>query len=90
MRIKAKAQGETAVTDHPTPEDTLPSPLNAGVPHATPERALTEVARRALLEAAERRAAADSADLPPEHGGPHGPEPTRYGDWEKKGLAVDF
>lgn len=25
-----------------------------------------------------------------EHGGPKGPEPTRYGDWEKGGIAVDF
>ena len=25
-----------------------------------------------------------------EFGGPKGPEPTRYGDWEKKGIAVDF
>ncbi|WP_286712075.1 DUF1674 domain-containing protein, partial [Brevundimonas sp. UBA1471] len=25
-----------------------------------------------------------------EVGGPRGPEPTRYGDWERKGLAVDF
>jgi hypothetical protein len=38
----------------------------------------------------DRRAAAGGPDLPPEHGGPAGPEPTRYGDWEKKGLAVDF
>lgn len=25
-----------------------------------------------------------------EHGGPKGPEPTRYGDWEKKGRCIDF
>ncbi len=29
-------------------------------------------------------------DLPTEHGGRKGPEPTRYGDWEKGGIAVDF
>lgn len=51
---------------------------------------LTDAARRALAEAAERRAAAQEAVLPPEDGGPRGPEPTRYGDWEKKGLAIDF
>lgn len=28
--------------------------------------------------------------LPPEVGGPRGPEPTRYGDWERKGIASDF
>ena len=27
---------------------------------------------------------------PAETGGPEGPEPTRYGDWERKGIAVDF
>lgn len=84
------AQGEDAVTDHPTPE-TEPAPVfNADVPHATPERPLSEVARRALLEAADRRAASEQAALETEHGGPRGPEPTRYGDWEKKGIAVDF
>ena len=25
-----------------------------------------------------------------EHGGPRGPEPTRYGDWERKGRVTDF
>ena len=27
---------------------------------------------------------------PEEHGGPQGPEPTRYGDWEIGGKCVDF
>lgn len=78
------------MTDHPTPDETAPPALNADVPHATPDRPLTEAARRALLEAAERRAAGADPERPNEHGGPRGPEPTRYGDWEKKGLAVDF
>ena len=46
-------------------------------------------ALRALAEAAERRKAA-GLDLPAELGGRKGPEPVRYGDWEKKGLAIDF
>ena len=25
-----------------------------------------------------------------EHNGPKGPEPTRYGDWERNGIAKDF
>ncbi|HWQ86683.1 succinate dehydrogenase assembly factor 4 [Brevundimonas sp.] len=78
------------MTDHPTPQPDATPALNGDVPHATPDRPLSEVARRALLEAAERRAAAATGELPTEHGGPRGPEPTRYGDWEKKGLAVDF
>lgn len=86
------------MTDHPTTDASDPEPgpetdrpvLNADVPHATPDRPLSEAARRALMEAAERRARAGEAAPAPEHGGPRGPEPTRYGDWEKKGLAIDF
>ena len=59
-------------------------------PETPPERSLSEAAKRALAEAADRRAAAEALDMATEHGGPRGPEPTRYGDWEKKGIAVDF
>ena len=51
---------------------------------------LPPAAQRALAEAAERRAKARALNLPPELGGRGGPEPVRYGDWEKKGIAVDF
>ncbi len=57
---------------------------------AAPGKALTPAARRALEEAAARRAAEANQALPPEKGGRDGPEPTRFGDWEKKGVAVDF
>jgi len=30
------------------------------------------------------------AAKPTEHGGPRGPEPTRYGDWERNGRCSDF
>jgi hypothetical protein len=60
--------------------------MEDGAPAA---RKLTPEAKRALEEAAARRAAAEE-QLPPEQGGPSGPEPTRYGDWERNGLAVDF
>lgn len=52
----------------------------------------TPAAERALAEAAQRRAERDRNTAPParESGGPGGPEPTRYGDWEKKGLTSDF
>ncbi|MCZ0960150.1 DUF1674 domain-containing protein [Paracoccus benzoatiresistens] len=46
---------------------------------------------RALAEAEERRKAAAAAQsLPKEYGGRDGPEPVRYGDYEKNGIAVDF
>jgi hypothetical protein len=52
------------------------------------DKPLSPEAERALTEAAARRA--EAASLPPEKGGPSGPEPTRFGDWERKGVAVDF
>jgi hypothetical protein len=57
---------------------------------AAPGKILAPAARRALEEAAARRAGAATEQIAEEHGGPAGPEPTRYGDWERKGLAVDF
>ncbi len=60
--------------------------------HAAPDKPLSAAARRALQEAAERRrqAAAEAAGPAEELGGPKGLEPTRFGDWERKGIAVDF
>jgi hypothetical protein len=55
---------------------------------------LTPQARRALTEAEERRRLADARRVakpaPKEVGGRDGPDPTRYGDWEKDGIASDF
>jgi hypothetical protein len=54
---------------------------------------LPPAAQRALAEADERRKqaeAAAAAKRPKEIGGRSGPEPTRYGDWEKKGIISDF
>jgi len=55
---------------------------------AQPPRPVRPVPKETLAKAA--------ADLPgpdgkvPEIGGPEGPEPTRYGDWERKGIVSDF
>lgn len=53
---------------------------------------LTPAAQRALAEADARRKAAEASAQPmqKEVQGPKGPEPTRYGDWESKGIASDF
>lgn len=59
-------------------------------PNAAPGKPLTPAARRALAEAQARREAEAAAEKATELGGPKGPEPTRYGDWERKGIAVDF
>lgn len=56
------------------------------------ERPLSEAAKRALAEAAERRAAIDAVAkaMPTELNGRGGKEPVRYGDWEVGGIASDF
>jgi hypothetical protein len=53
---------------------------------------LTPAAKRALAEAEARRKAAEANAKPAakEFQGPKGPEPTRYGDWENKGITSDF
>ena len=51
---------------------------------------IAEAGRRAAAEAEARRRNQPDGQLPPELGGPKGPEPTRYGDWERKGIASDF
>lgn len=53
-------------------------------------KTLPPEARRALADAEERRKAGQNKPLPRELNGPKGPEPTRYGDWEVRGIASDF
>ena len=55
-----------------------------------PVKKLSEEALRALDEANVRREKALKNSLPKELGGRDGPEPVRFGDWEKKGIAIDF
>jgi hypothetical protein len=69
-----------------------PSPAPDALPLRKP---LTPAAQRALAEAEARRKAAAAQGAqdemrPKEFQGPKGPEPTRYGDWESKGIASDF
>lgn len=61
---------------------------------STSKKPLTSQAERALAEAEERRRAhksePDGQNATKEIGGRDGPDPIRYGDWEKGGLASDF
>ena len=68
------------MTDRPSP------------PALGERKKLTPAAERALAEADARRKAAEANTAPhqKEFQGPKGPEPTRYGDWERKGIASDF
>ena len=72
---------------------TARAPLAPGEPGAEPsgaaKRVLPEAAKRALAEAA-ARLAQGNAHRPREHGGRGAPDPVRYGDWESRGLAIDF
>ncbi|WP_294927067.1 DUF1674 domain-containing protein [uncultured Paracoccus sp.] len=56
----------------------------------TDRKDLPPEAQRALAEAEERRRKAAPLNLPTELGGRDGPEPVRFGDYERKGIAVDF
>jgi len=61
-------------------------------PTESPRKELPDAAKRALAEAEARRieAAQHAEARAKEYQGPKGPEPTRYGDWEVKGIASDF
>jgi len=76
---------ETSAAEMPTAET---APADPQIPGDRPD--LPPAARRALAEAEARRRAARGPDLPVELGGRDGPEPVRYGDWERRGIAVDF
>jgi hypothetical protein len=61
-------------------------------PEPATRRKLTPEAERALAEAEERRRKRDAEAREPavEKGGQPGPDPVRYGDWEKGGIISDF
>ncbi len=54
------------------------------------KKQLPPEALRALAEAEERKKNTENKRLPKELGGGKGPEPVRFGDWERKGIAIDF
>jgi hypothetical protein len=68
-------------------DESAPTPSAKKLPPEA-ERALAEAAERRRL--AEAQAQAQSQPTHREVNGPKGPEPTRYGDWERKGIASDF
>jgi len=53
-------------------------------------RDFKEIAKKALEEVKKRKKLKSTEKTPKEINGPAGPEPTRYGDWEKKGIVSDF
>lgn len=83
-----------ASDDSARPAGTGEAPGGHAAPRAParPRPPLTPAAERALAEAAARREAIDrrTREAPAEKGGRGGLEPTRYDDWENKGIASDF
>jgi hypothetical protein len=63
---------------------------NAPLTKAQVAARIRTAGERAKAEAEARRAQKKQQSLPKEIGGPEGPEPTRYGDWERNGIASDF
>ncbi len=59
-------------------------------PNAARGKKLSLEALRALEEANQRNAAQKTKPTPKETAGPKGAEPTRFGDWERGGIAYDF
>ena len=74
-------------SDEPKQDALEPTPADA-----QPKKTLSPAAKRALAEAAERRRLADvaKAAAPTEINGRGGLDPSRFGDWEIDGRAVDF
>ncbi|HVV41209.1 MAG TPA: DUF1674 domain-containing protein [Nitrobacter sp.] len=70
----------------------MPDDDSSSPPSNAARKPLTPEAQRALAEAEARRAAAaaEAKPRPKELQGPKGPEPTRFGDWERNGIASDF
>ncbi len=66
-----------------------PRTLNKyGYPDSARAKPMTE--KTETPKPAEKPAEAPKAEKPTEVGGPKGPEPTRYQDWERGGRCVDF
>jgi hypothetical protein len=83
---EATGFGKFMTQDFDPPQDDQPlDPLGAAT-----DKPISAAAMRALEEAMVRRAEAEALAIAPERHGYKGPEPTRFGDWERKGVAVDF
>ncbi len=64
--------------------------LPPAVPPRRIDKAELEIAAKAKVETKDKPSEKPAKEKPREIGGPEGPEPTRYGDWERKGICVDF
>ena len=65
-------------------------PASHNLSKAEIEARIKAAGERAKAEAEERRRKEPQTEQAKEIGGRKGPDPTRYGDWENKGIASDF
>lgn len=73
-----------------SPAENDNNPPSVPDPAAETPKVLSDAARRALEEAEARRVAEKAAAMPAEYGGRGGADPSRFGDWEINGRAIDF
>ena len=64
--------------------------VNGNNREAARARRIREAGKRAIAETEKRRKSEVRNKPPAEVGGRDGPEPTRFGDWEKDGIVTDF
>jgi hypothetical protein len=92
VRVKKTRQTRNSAWKFAMAQDPSQSLPPAAAESPAERKPLTPAAQRALAEAQARRLAAEAnaQQAAKEFQGPKGPEPTRYGDWESKGIASDF
>jgi len=73
-----------------TAKPTNPAELNANSENKQPSESTSGDQPKHVAQDAVARAPFEPDAQPTEHGGQKGLEPTRYGDWEKKGRCTDF
>ena len=83
----SKRAEKNAEIPHPVPSVPPVDPAHDNLPRPRDNRAASEVpAGDSLASRSVRIPSGENREI----GGPSGPEPTRYGDWEKKGRCIDF
>jgi len=91
LRVPNRVKGQSVLIDVSNDTSLVKAMSKTTPANAAPGKKLSPAAKRALEEAETRRKTeADSSKRPAESGGPEGAEPTRFGDWERGGIAYDF
>jgi hypothetical protein len=79
-----------SIPDHSVPPAARLAPEAASSPPDTPPAPSPDLSRNDSPRSAQAASSAETATRPREIGGRDGPEPTRFGDWEKAGRCIDF